>query len=147
MKRSVAELSEEVVQLERRIEILKDRIERARWLTMMLERAKAPHPRFPFWEWELKNFPTETVRRNVRQVCFQLSLRLAGTWELDETCKDIPGVPSDQLYQARPPTVDEVYGLIKAAAGVSSNAKVTEMFVVMRTNEYQSKLIDFVLSA
>lgn len=36
--------------------------------------------------------------------------------------------------------------LIKAAAGFTSNAMVTETFVVMRMNEYQNKLIDFVLS-
>lgn len=147
MMRGLVELQEEVADLERRIAIMKERVERARWLTEMLGRAKAPHPRFPYWEWEFRNFPTDSVRRNVDRVITHLSWRLEGTWEFDETCKDIPGVSSEELYQARPPTVDEVYALIKAATGFTSNAKVTEMFVVMRMNEYQNKLIDFVLSA
>jgi hypothetical protein len=146
MTRSLTDLREEAADLERRIAIFQERVERARWLTEMLTQAKAPHPRFPFWEWEFRNFPTDTVRRNVARVITHLSWRLDGTWEFDETCKEIPGVSSDELYQARPPTVDEVYALIKAAAGFTSNAKVTEMFVIMRMNEYRSNLIDFVLS-
>lgn len=147
MTRNLTDLKEEVAILERRIAMFKERIERARWLTEMLVQAKAPHPRFPFWEWEFRNFPTDTVRRNVDRVLMHLSWRLDGTWEYDETCKEIPGVSSDELYQARPPTVDEVYELVKAAAGFTSNAKVTEMFVIMRINGYQNKLIEFVLAA
>lgn len=147
MTRSLADLKLEVADLERGIAILQERVDRARWLTEMLVQAKAPHPRFPFWEWEFRNFPSDTARRNVDRVITHLSWRLDGTWEFDETCKEIPGVSSDELYQARPPTVDEVYALVRAAAGFTSNAKVTEMFVVMRMNGYQSKLVDFVLTA
>jgi hypothetical protein len=146
MMRSLTDLQEEAADLERRIAIFKERVERARWLTEMLVQAKAPHPRFPFWEWEFRNFPTDTVRRNVDRVITHLSWRLEGTWELDETCKEIPGVSSDELYQARPPTVDELYALIRAAAGFTSNAKVTEMFVIMRLSEYQNKVVEFVLA-
>lgn len=146
MEESIDDLKEKVDQLECRIALFQERVERARWLTVMLVRAKESHPRYPFWEWEHRHFPHGTVRKNVRHVVNELSSRFDGTWEFDETCKDIPGIPSDQLYQARPPTVEEVYTFVKAAAGFTSNAQVTEMFVVMRMNQYQNKFIDFVLS-
>ena len=147
MEENIDDLKEKAAVLERRVELLKERLERARWLTTMLIRAKAPHPRYPFWEWEHRHLPNGTVRKNVRNVLSQLSLRLDGQWEFDETCKDIPGIPSDQLYQARPPTVDEVYTFIKTAGGFTSNAQVREMFVARRMNGHQDKLIDFVLNA
>ncbi len=147
MTRSLADLKQEVTDLERRIVLFQERIEQAKWLTEMLVQAKAAHPRFPFWEWEFRNFRTDTVRRNVDRVLTHLTWRLDGTWEFDESCKEIPGVSSDELYQSRPPTMDEIYAFVRAAAGFTSNAKVTEMFVVMRMNGYQNKLIDFVLGA
>jgi hypothetical protein len=39
-----------------------------------------------------------------------------------------------------------VYRFVKIAAGFTSNAQVTEMFVMMRMNEYPDPLIDFVLA-
>jgi hypothetical protein len=147
MDRTIAELKEDVARLERAIDTFKGRVEQARWLTAMLERAKAPHPRFPFWEWEHRNLATEAARRRVDQVRTHLHFRLIGAWEFDESCKDILGVPSELLYVARPPTVEEVFTLIKAAGGFSTNEKVIEMFQVMKANGYKSELIDLVLSA
>ncbi len=147
MERNIHELKEQVVQLERRIEIAKKRVERARWLSEMLVRAKAQHPRFPYWEWQFHNISSSTVRVNLDRVLDCLSSRFYGTWEFGENCKDVPGVPSDQLYQPHPPTIEEVYSFIKIAGRLSSNAQVTEMFVRMRTNGYQNKWIDFVLGA
>lgn len=143
---SIDLLKKKVAMLEQRIEVVKERIERARWQTKMLIRTKASNPGYPFWEWEHRQFFHPTVRTNVRRVESELSLRLQGKWEFDECCKDVPGIPSDQLYQPRPPTIDEVYSFIKIAAGFTSNAQVTEMFVAMRANEYPDPLIDFVLS-
>lgn len=143
---NIDNLKEKINYLERRVEFLKERVEQARWLSEMLVRAKAAHPRFPFWEWELRNIHTTMVQRNILRVCLTLFARIEGTWELDETCKDIPGIPSDQLYQPRPPTIEEVYSFLKIAGGFTSNADVMEMLMARRMFGHESKLIDFVLS-
>lgn len=146
MERNVAELREQVALLERRIEKFKKRVAHLRWQTAMLVRAKASHPRYPVWEWEHRTFIDGTTRQNVSRVVDHLFLRLKGQWEFDTSCKDIPGIVSEELYQPRPPTVDEVYKFVKIAGGFTSNAQVTEMFIMMRMNNYQNPLIDFVLN-
>jgi hypothetical protein len=145
MERNVAELREQVALLERRIEKFKERVAHARWQTAMLVRAKAPHPRYPFWEWEHRTFIDGTTRQNVSRVVDHLFLRLKGQWEFDTSCKDIPGIVSAELYQPRPPTREEVFAFIKTAAGFTSNAQVLEMFAVMRLNGYRLPLIEFML--
>lgn len=142
----ITQLKEKVAILEQRIAVFKERLERARWLTRMLICTKASDPAYPFWEWEHRQFFHPTVRTHVRRVASELSARLSGTWEFDEACKDVPGIPSDQLYQPRPPTVDEVFTFVKTAAGFTSNAQVVEMFVAKRMNGFADPLIDFVLS-
>ncbi len=98
-QRSIGELKEEVARLEQAVEGFERRIEQARWINAMLDRAKAPHPRFSFWEWAHKNFPSETVQRRVERVIGELYVRVLGTWEPDpETDRDIPGVPLELLY-------------------------------------------------
>lgn len=145
MERSIDELKEQIAQIERRIEIVKKRVERAQWLSAMLVRAKASHPRFPFREWEHRQFSNGRIRRNVDRVVTVLNFRLIQQ-DFADFRKDIPGVPSEQLYQPCPPTVDEVYSLVKAAAGFTSDAQVAEMFAIMRINGYPDALIDFALS-
>lgn len=144
---NIDQLKEKVARLEQHIEVFKERLEHARWVTKMLICTKAPNPDYPFWEWEHRQFFHPTVRTHVHRVASELSSRLSGTWEFDESCKDVPGIVSEELYQPRPPTVDEVFKFIKIAAGFTSNAQVREMFVAMRMNEYADPLIDFVLSA
>jgi hypothetical protein len=143
---NIEKLKEKVALLEKRIAVVKERVEHARWVTRMLIRAKASNPNYPFWEWEHRQFFHPTVRIHVRRVASELSARLSGTWEFDESCKDVPGIASEELYQSRPPTREEVYRFVKIAAGFTSNAQVTEMFVMMRMNEYPDPLIDFVLA-
>lgn len=143
---NVERLKKRIALLEHRIEVFEERVERARFLTEMLIRSKASDPGYPFWEWEHRQFFSHEVRINVRRVVSTLSFRLEGTWEFDESCKDVPGIPSDQLYQSRPPTIDEVYTFVKIAAGFASNEKVTEMFMAQRLNEFPNTLIDFVLA-
>jgi hypothetical protein len=143
---NIEKLREKVALLEKRVEFFKERVERARWLSEMLVRAKAPHPRFPYWEWEFKNISTETMARNLHRVTTTLSFRVEGTWEFDESCKDVPGIVSEELYQSRPPTREEVYAFVKIAGGFTYNAQVTEMFVARRMNGHQDPLIDFVLA-
>jgi hypothetical protein len=145
MERNVAELREQVALLERRVEKFKERVAHLRWQTAMLVRAKASHPRYPVWEWEYHNIHSILVQRYIFRVESALTTRLLGVWEFDEFSKDVPGIASDQLYQSRPPTLDEVYSFFKIAGGFTSNAKVTEMFVVQRMNQRRSPLIDFVL--
>ncbi len=146
MERTIDELKQEVARLEQAIEVFKGRIEQALWLTTMLDRAKAPHPRFSVWEWEHKNLPTEAARRRVDRVLGTLYLRMTGEWKRDpESDRDIPGVPSDLLYIERPPTIHEIYQLVKSAAGFSTNAQVVELFHVIR-GMYPA-LTHFVLTA
>ena len=150
---SIDILKEKVAKLEQRIEVFKERLEHARLLAKLLIQAKAPNPDYPFWEWEHRQFFHPTVRTHLFRVTGTLSLRLGGTWEFDECdefdqafCKEVPGIRWEELYQPRPPTVDEVYTFVKIAAGFTSNAQVTEMFVAKRMNGYSDPLIDFVLS-
>lgn len=142
---SIEELKQKVAVLEQRIAVFKERVERARWLSEMLVRAKAPHPRFPYWEWEFRNIHRQSVKINLLRVTHTLSERFVGTWEFDTSCKDIPGIISAELYQPRPPTREEVFAFVKAAAGFTSNAQVLEMFAVMRLNGYRLPLIEFML--
>lgn len=143
---NIEKLKEKVALLEKRIAVVKERLEHVRWATRMLIRAKAPNPRYPFWEWEHRQFFHPTVRIHVHRVTSELSLRFEGIWEFDESCKDVPGIVSEELYQSRPPTRDEVYRFVKIAAGFTYNAQVTEMFVARRMNGHQDPLIDFVLA-
>jgi hypothetical protein len=142
----IAKLREKVALLEKRIAIVKERVEHARWAVRMLIRAKASNPNYPFWEWEHRQFFHPTVRTHLRRVTWALSSRLSGTWEFDESCKDIPGIVSEELYQPRPPTREEVFTFVKITAGFTSNAQVMEMFVMKRLNGYPDPLIDFVLA-
>ncbi len=148
MERSVSELEEEIDQLERAIELFKGRIQQAEWLTAMLDRAKAPHPRFPLWEWEHKNIASEASRIRVTKVLNELYRRIIGTWKPDpKSNREIPGVSSERLYIPRPPTILEVYQLVMAAAGFTTNAQVVELFHMYKLNGADDELTQFVLSA
>lgn len=147
-KRSIGELEEELARLTQAIEKFKARIEHAQWLTATLDRAKGSHPRFQFWEWEHKNMTSAAVSSSVRRVLWELRARICGTWEPStELKREIPGVPLELLYVARPPTIDEVYLLVKAAAGFTTNAQVVELFYAYKANGADDELTRFVLSA
>jgi hypothetical protein len=147
-ERSIGELEEEIARLTRAIEHFKARIEHAQWLTATLDRAKASHPRFQVWEWEHKNITSAEASLRVRRVLGELRARICGTWEpCTELKREIPGVPLELLYVARPPTIDEVYLLVRAAAGFTTNAQVVELFYAYKANGGDDELTQFVLSA
>lgn len=147
-ERSLSELEAEIAQLTQAIERFKARIEHAQWLTATLDRAKASHPRFQVWEWVNKNITSEDAFIRVRRVLSELRARISGEWKADsEYNREIPGVPSELLYLARPPTILEVYQLVKAAAGFTTNAQVVELFHAYKANGADDELTRFVLSA
>lgn len=147
-ERSLSELEAEIAQLTQAIEQFKVRIEHAQWLAGTLDRAKASHPRFQVWEWESKNIASEDARLRVRRVLNELRARICGDWKpSSEMNREIPGVPSELLYLARPPTIDEIYLLVRAAGGFSTNAQVVELFHAYKANGADDQLTRFVLSA
>lgn len=147
-ERSLSELEAEIAHLTRAIEGFKTRIEHAKWLTATLDRAKASHPRFQAWEWLHKNVTSEDAFVHLRRVLGVLTSRILGEWKANpELNREIPGVPSDLLYVARPPTIQEVYLLVRAAAGFSTNAQVVELFHAYKANGADDALTQFVISA
>lgn len=142
----VDELRDEVNRLEKHVERFEQRIALVRWQFSMLDRAKASHSRFLDWEWEHRNIRTETQSRRLAHVLGELNSRVLGQWQPDpESNKPIPGISSEALYSPSLPTVMEVYEMVKAVAGFSTNAKVVEMFHVLQAKGAYAALTAFVL--
>jgi hypothetical protein len=146
--RSIDELHNEVIQLERLVERFEKRIALARWQFSMLDRAKASHSRFLDWEWEHRNIRTEAQSRRLAHVLGELNARVSGHWRPDpDSNKPIPGIPSETFYSPNPPTVADVYQVVKVVAEFPSNAKVVEMFHVLQAKGSYTALTSFVLDA
>lgn len=143
---SIEDLRHEVQQLEQSVVRFEERIARARWLFSMLDRAKASHPRFLDWEWEHRNIRSESQSRRLAHVLGELNARVSGHWQPHpESNKPIPGLPTEMLYSPNQPTMAEVYTIVKAVAGFSTNANVVEMFHVLRVKGAYTALTAFVL--
>lgn len=143
---SIDDLRNEVSLLEKQVDKFEKRIAHARWQFAMLDRAKASHSRFLDWEWEHRNIRTETSSRRLAFVLGELNARVSGRWQPDpDSNKPIPGVPSEILYSPNPPTVLEVYQVIKAVTEFPNNAKVVEMFHVLQAKGAYPALTSFVL--
>lgn len=142
------ELRDEVNRLEKHVERFEKRMALALWQFSMLDKAKASHSRFLSWEWEHRNIRTETQSRRLMHVLGELNSRVLGQWQPDpETNKPIAGIASETFYSPNPPTVAEVYEVVKAVAGFSSNAKVVELFHVLQAKGSYAALTSFVLGA
>lgn len=143
---SIDDLRTEVSHLEKQVDLFEKRIAHARWQFAMLDRAKASHSRFLDWEWEHKNIRTETSSRRLAHVLGELNARVSGHWQPDpDSNKPIPGIPSELLYSPNPPTVPEIYRVIKAVTEFPNNAKVVEMFHVLQAKGAYPALTSFVL--
>lgn len=142
------ELRNEVWRLERAVARFEERIAYARWQFSMLDRAKASHYRFLDWEWEHRNIRTETQSRRLAFVLGELNARVSGNWQPDpDTNKPMPSITSETFYSPNPPTIAEVYQVIKAVTAFPNNAKVVEMFYVLRAKGSYPALTAFVLDA
>ncbi|MBK9266490.1 MAG: hypothetical protein IPM54_42720 [Polyangiaceae bacterium] len=145
---SLDELRNEVSRLERLVVRFEERIALVRWQFTMLDRAKASHSRFLDWEWEHRNIRTEAQSRRLAHVLGELNARVLGNWRPDpDSNNPIPDVASDTLYSPSAPTVAEVYDIVKAVAGFSTNAKVVEMFHVLQAKGSYPALTALVLAA
>lgn len=147
MERSISELKEEISGLERAIEVFESGIAEVRWLVAMLEKAKATKPGFAFWEWEHRNLASKAASERLGDVLAALDARVAGQWEQGDRWQDVPGVPSEILYVERPPTIPEVYQLVKAAAGLSSNVQVIEVFYSLKEKPVYSDITNYFWAA
>ncbi len=147
MERSISELKEKIAGLERAIELFESRVAEGRWLVAMLQKTKAPNAGFAFWEWEHRSLASKTASDRLGNVLDVLDARVAGQWEKGERWQEVPGVPSALLYVERPPTILEVYQLVKAAAGLSSNAQVVEMFCRLKEKPVHSAITEYFWAA
>ncbi len=144
MEPSDRKLEEAIAQLERGIELLESKVVHARWQVQLLHKAKAPNARFLFWEWQIRYLSSKTVAERFEHVLGILDVRAAGQWNSCEFQKEnVPGVSAELLYLERRPTIPEVYQLLKAATGFSSNAQIVEMFVTLKDKPHYWAITDY----
>jgi len=123
---------DEVEQLRHEIDTLREAIQ-------YLAFCKQSEPRFAYFDWLVKNgvLGDRQVRFNV--VLTTLSARLQGHTLPREP--PVPGVSSELLYKAGPPTYQDAKQLLMQVMGISNETTIEELFVAMKSQGMHDDLI------
>jgi len=107
--------------------------------------AKIPDPRYPFWNWMLRQGMPDETRLRLMALLSALEGRMTGT-QLPGADSKL-GVSHDLVYGSGAPPVDDVVASVQSVAGLGDDAQVVDMLRAVDEQGLFQTLCEYVLSA